>query len=323
MILTITINPLLERKLYFNNVKYGKENRAFKEELAAGGKGINVSRQLNYLGIKNSAFTFIGGNNGKIFRSILAHEKIDYSSVSTKSETRSADLIMDLNEEKITTFFGVNSSITKDESDDFKNKLGKMIQNCSAVVFSGSSPCKETDDIFPYGIELANKHDKISVLDTYGEHLSRCIGSSPTVIHNNVHEIETSLGIPVSSETDKIKFLEHLYSRGIKMAFLTDGSNPSYTSKYDFHYKVYPPEINAMDATGSGDSFVAGIIYGLENALVYDEFIRIATALGAANATTWDECRVTTNQMNVYFDKVKVEPLGKRMKLIDDSPTVH
>ncbi|MEW6507582.1 MAG: PfkB family carbohydrate kinase [Bacteroidota bacterium] len=323
MILTVTINPLLERKLYFSKVHYGKENRAFKEEFAAGGKGINVSRQLNYLGIKNSAFTFMGGNKGKILRSILTQERINYSFVSTKSETRSADLIKDTTEKRITTFFGMNSSITKEESDEFKSKLDKMIQNCSSVVFSGSSPCKETDDIFPYGIELAKKYDKISVLDTYGEHLSSCINSSPTVIHNNIHEIETSLGINLATEQDKIKFLMDLYAKGIKMAFLTESGNPSYTSKYDFHYKIYPPVIDLLDATGSGDAFVAGIIYGLENSLVYYDFIRIATALGSANAAAWDVCSVTNDQMNLYLNNVMVEQIGKKIKLIDDSPTTN
>lgn len=323
MILTITINPLLERRLFYNKIYWGRDNRALKEEYAAGGKGINVSRQLNYLGLKNSAYTFLGGSNGKILRSILAHENIEYSSVSTKSETRSADLIIETTENRITTFFGVNSPVTKEESDEFKNKLDKMIQNCSIVVFSGSSPCKETNDIFPYGIELANKYDKISLLDTYGEHLARCIESSPTVIHNNIHEIETSLGLKLENETDKLKFLNHLYSKGIKMAFLTDGANPAYSSKYDFHYKIIPPKINSIDATGSGDAFVAGIVYGLENSLVYDEFIKIASALGAANASSWNTCTVSLEQMNVLLKNVDVESIGKKMKLIDDAPTVH
>lgn len=323
MILTITINPLLERRLYFEKIFLGKDNRAYKEEFTAGGKGINVSRQLNQLGLKNSAFTFLGGNNGKILRNILNQEKIEHSVVSTKSETRSANLIIEKNENRITTFFGVNSLITKEESDEFKDKLDKMIRNCSIVVFSGSSPCEEADDIFPYGIELANKYDKISVLDTYGNHLENCINALPTVIHNNINEIESSLGFSVNNEEEKVNFLKHLYSKGIKMAFLTNGSDTTYASKYDFHYKITPPKVNTIDPTGSGDAFVAGIVYGLEHSLVYDEFIKIASALGAANAASWNTCSVSIDQMNQLKEDVIVEPIGKKMKLIDDLPTAH
>jgi len=320
MILTVTLNQILEKRLFCREVEPGKNHRAEKEVFTAGGKGINVSRQLNILGIKNSSFTFIGGNNGKIFRHLLNEEKIEYSLVATKAETRSADLIIEENIPRITTFFGTNSVITQEESDEFKHKLDKMIQNCSTVVFSGSSPCNTTDDIFPYGIELANKYDKVSVLDTYGSHLQNCIDVSPMCIHINVEEAEKSLGISLKDEKDKIDFLKMMYSKKIKLIFLTDGSNDSYAAKFDFYYRIIPPKIKTIDSTGSGDAFVAGIVYGLENSIVFDEFVKVATALGAANAARWETCSVSQDELNRYLDQVKIEPIGKKMKIIDDSP---
>ena len=49
MILTVTINPLLEQRLTYKKVSFKIQNRNGKLKLAAGGKGINVSRQLNKL----------------------------------------------------------------------------------------------------------------------------------------------------------------------------------------------------------------------------------------------------------------------------------
>ncbi len=320
MILTITLNPLLERRLFFDSVELGKSNRSSREIFYAGGKGINVSRQLNFLGTQNSAFTFLGGNNGKVLRHCLTQDKIDFSVVSAKSETRTADLIIEEKNNRVSTFFGMNSHIISDEASEFKNKLEKMIQNCSIVVFAGSSPCKETDDIFPFGIELANKHDKISILDTYGTHLNDSIAAAPTVIHNNVEEVERSLNVSLRDEKEKLNFLQELYSRNIKLIFLTDGANPIYASKFNFHYKIMPPHVQALDSTGSGDAFVAGIAYGLENALVFNEFVKIAAALGAASATMIETCEVSTNQMESYAGQVEVVTIGKKMKIINDAP---
>ncbi|PKL82153.1 MAG: 1-phosphofructokinase [Ignavibacteriae bacterium HGW-Ignavibacteriae-3] len=320
MILTVTINPLLEHRLFFEQTEPGKPNRSLNEKFCAGGKGINVSRQLNMIGIKNSAFTFLGGNNGKSLRHCLSDDKIDFSVVSAKSETRIAEVIIEEKHKRVSTFFGLNSQITDQESAEFKSKLEKMIQNCSIVVFAGSSPCKETDDIFPFGIELANKHDKISILDTYGAHLNNCIDAEPTVIHNNIEEIRESLAISIDTENEKLDFLRMLYSRNIKMAFLTDGSNPAYASKFDFHYKIVPPQVDVYDATGSGDAFTAGIAYGLEEAIVFDEFVKIASALGAVNASQLKTCEVSLDMIEDLVDKVEVTPVGKKMKIIDDSP---
>jgi 1-phosphofructokinase family hexose kinase len=320
MILTVTINPLLEHRLFFNTIGLGKSNRSSKELFYAGGKGINVSRQLNLLGIKNSAFTFLGGNNGKLLRHCYTEDKIDFSVLNTKSETRIADLIIEESGNRITTFFGANSEISVEESNEFKNRLDKMIYNCSAVIFSGSSPCIATDDIFPFGIELANKYDKISILDTYGKHLQACLDAQPTVIHNNKDEVENSLGLSLSDEINKLNYLHSMYSKNIKMIFLTDGAGLIYASKFDFCYTIEPPKINAVDPTGSGDAFVAGIAYGLDNSLVFEEFVKIAAALGAANAATIKTCEVTPDEMNRLVDKVKVSTIGKKMKILDDSP---
>jgi tagatose 6-phosphate kinase len=320
MILTITLNPLLERRLFFDSIEIGKPNRSLKEIYYAGGKGINVSRQLNCLGIKNTAFTFLGGNNGKLLRHAITQDKIDFMVASTKEETRSADIIIEEKHKRVTTFFGLNSNISLEEASDFKSKLEKMIQNCSIVVLSGSSPCVTTNDIFPYAIELANKHDKISILDTYGDHLKTCIAAEPTAIHNNVEELEKSYGISLKEEKDKLAFLDELYSQNIKMAFITDGANPSYASKFNFHYKIVSPVVDLYDATGSGDAFVAGLTYGLENSLVFEDFVKTASALGAVNASKIETCNVTPEEIENVVNQVQVLPVGKKMKIIDDSP---
>lgn len=320
MILTITLNPLLEKRFVFETVTSGKVNRTGQEFFRAGGKGLNVSRQLNRLNMKNIALTFLGGNNGKILRNILADEKINFTSVSTKSETRTASVIEEHFTKNVTTFIGKNSVITINEADEFKSKLRKMINNTSVVVFSGSSPCRETDDIFEYGIDLANEMDKISILDTYGSHLDACIKKSPTVIHNNIEEIEKSFGKNLTDEKDKLDFLDYLYSNNVKLSFLTDGSNPAYVSKFDFHYKVETPLIDKVDPIGSGDSFVAGLTYGMEKSMIFEDFLKFGTACGVANAESWETSNNKIEEIENLIPQIKLSPVGKKMKLIDDTP---
>lgn len=322
MVLTITLNPLLERRLVFKEIRTGTVNRAEKDFFTAGGKGINVNRQLNLLGIQNNAITFIGGSNGKIIKNLLAEEKIDTNYCSIKNETRQATLTLDESTQKLTTFFGFNPVVSESEAVDFKNRLEKAIQNCSIVILSGSSPCSAADDIFPYAISLANKHDKISILDTYGRHLNNCIEQSPTIIHNNIDELQESFDTALHTEEAKIEMMKFLYRKGIRMAFLTNGGLPAYASKFDFHYKVAAPEIIEKDPCGSGDSFIAGIAYGLENALVFEDFLKTASALGTANAASFETSRVTMEQMKFYYNQIEILPVGKKMKLIDDSPTI-
>jgi 1-phosphofructokinase family hexose kinase len=320
MILTVTLNPLLERRYHYRSIDLSTVNRSGKLIIKAGGKGINVNRQLNKLGIKNVAMLFSGGTNGKLMRQTLRSENINFSDIITKNESRDAAIIIDQSSEKVYSFFGRDPIVSSAEVEDFILKMEKAITMCEIVVFSGSSPCKEADPIFVEGINIANKLDKISVCDTYGRHLKNCYDSSPTIVHNNVDEIKVSLDLELENENDHLRFLNMLYEKGIKQAYITDSGNPFYTSNFDFHYKVTPPEISTIDSTGSGDAFIAGIVYGWHTKLTYKQQLRIATAFGAFNAKTTEVCDVDIADANSIAEKIQIEAIGKRLKEIDDSP---
>lgn len=320
MILTVTINPLLEQRFTFNKVSPVVQNRNGKVQFAAGGKGINVNRQLNILNVQNIALTFAGGTFGKLFRESIKNEGIDFSLITTHSDTRICSVIIDSEGKNISYYFSENQTISKDEIDNFIFKMQKMIQNCAIVIFSGSSPCKEADIIFPAGIEMANKYDKISICDTYGDHLETCYSASPSIVHNNVEEVVNSLQINLNDERDKLFFLDSLYGKGIKQVYLTDGDKNFYASNFDFHYKVVVPNLETVDSTGSGDSFVAGIAYGWYNNLVFEDQLKFATALGVVNAQMFDVCNVPEDAARKLVESLEVHPIGKKIKTIDDTP---
>jgi tagatose 6-phosphate kinase len=311
MILTVTINPLLERRYYYHSLDLNSVNRNGKVILKAGGKGINVNRQLNKFEIKNIALLFTGGTNGKLMREALRNEKINFSEIFTKQETRDSAIIIDHSTEKVYSFFGTDAIISSNEAKEFISKLEKVIATCEIVVFSGSSPCKEADSIFIEGINIANKLDKISVCDTYGRHLKECYDSSPTIIHNNVDEIKASLGLSLENEPDHLNFLNMLYEKGVKQAFITDGGNSFYASNFDFHHKVTPPKIDTVDSTGSGDAFIAGIVYCWHNKSTFKQQLRFATAIGALNAKSFDVCQVELADANSLTEEIKIEAIGK------------
>lgn len=320
MILIITLNPLLERRFTYDQVRPGSVNRNASTKISAGGKGINVSRQLKKLGVKSYNYFFSGGTNGKIYRDALKTEGLEFSFISTRSETRHAAVIISQKEKTISSYFSEDPEISQNEVDEFKSKLDKMIQNCEIVIFSGSSPSSETDSIIPYGIELANKYDKVSICDTYGKHLQNCIDAEPTMIHNNLAEIKNSIGINLDDEKSIVDYLHHLYKKNIKRVYFTNGSNNFYASNFDYIYKIKPLKIQEFDPTGSGDSFVAGIVSGWIKSDLFEDSLKFAAAVAGLNAQTFEIANVSNEEAIKFKDKVEVLPVGKKTKTIDDSP---
>ena len=320
MILTVTLNPLLERRIAYNSIKLGAVNRDGKIDLRSGGKGINVSRQLNNLGVDNLGLTFAGGSSGRELKDILHSEKIKSVLIHTEAKTREALIFIDESGKSITSCFGSNSEITPKEAKEFRLKLEKMIPNYEMIILSGSSPSHITDSIFPFAIEWANKHDKIVICDTYGDHLNDCINAAPTIIHNTIDEIEKSLHIKLNNEQDKTSFLSEVYSKNIKQVYLTDGDKPFVASNFDYHFSIVPPQVMTIDSTGSGDAFTAGIAYGWHNDLVFEDALTTAVALGAANASVFDVCNVKINDFEELKISVIVTSIGKKMKVVDVKP---
>lgn len=320
MILIITLNPLLERRFTCKKIISNQVNRKAGLVISAAGKGINVSRQLKALEVKSFNFIFAGGNNGKLLKDVMKHEGLEFSFIPTKSETREAVVNISEEDKSVTSCFTPDPQILPAEVDEFKLKLEKIIQNCEIVIFSGSSPSLETDSIIPFGIEIANKYDKVSICDTYGRNLQECINSSPTILHNNFSEIESSLNITLNNQEAISDFLNQLYKKNIKRAYLTNSDKDFYASNFNYFYKIETLKVNSIDSTGSGDSFVAGLTYSWLKQDVFEESLRFSTSLSGCNAENFDVCNVPIEKALSYKDQIKILPLGKKIKLIDDSP---
>lgn len=65
MIITVTLNPSLDRTLRFGRAQRGRLNRAEQIHEDASGKGINVSLALQQLGQDSLVVTLVAGRTGQ------------------------------------------------------------------------------------------------------------------------------------------------------------------------------------------------------------------------------------------------------------------
>ena len=70
-IVTVTMNPALDKMITVENFNAGKLNRAKSVRLDPGGKGINVSKALSTYGVKQVATGILGGQTGRLVSSML------------------------------------------------------------------------------------------------------------------------------------------------------------------------------------------------------------------------------------------------------------
>src|SRR4051812_11569472 len=88
MIVTITMNPAVDKSTTIEKLIPEKKLRCTEMVVEAGGGGINVSKAIKKLGGESLAIFPVGGINGQILENNLTELGIQYHPLKTGIETR-------------------------------------------------------------------------------------------------------------------------------------------------------------------------------------------------------------------------------------------
>ena len=88
MIITVTLNPALDKTVLVRNFEVNHVCRVEEARLDPGGKGINVSKVIHSLGGRSVAVGVVGGAAGEYIRDQLDLMGIRNDLVFSRTETR-------------------------------------------------------------------------------------------------------------------------------------------------------------------------------------------------------------------------------------------
>ena len=308
MITTVTLNPMLDKTVHLDSLERGKIHRAPKLEMVAGGKGINVSRQLKRLGIETVATGFLGGEIGTIVRSLLDREGIHHDFIATDVMTREGITYLESDGTR-TAVFEPTGRIPEHCVDELRKKVRELVKRSSWILCSGSSPCPEADDFYRQAILSAREAGVKSVLDSYGEAFRLGVGAIPTLIKPNKDEYRQTFGRDFRTEKELQTKMDEWLKAGIEYVILTDGANPAYAASSSGRWKIDAPSVKSVNPVGSGDAMMAGLVYGFEQAWTFEQCLAFGAAAGAANARTWDVARSSLEEITSLQQQVNITTL--------------
>jgi 1-phosphofructokinase family hexose kinase len=287
MIVTITLNPMLDKTVYIERLERGAIHRAQRMEMVAGGKGISVSRQLKHLGLKTIATGFLGGEGGGIVARLLSEEGVDHDFVMTDAMTRDGVTYLEP-DGTWTAVFEPSLRIDVRFIHELNKKIEALVFKSTWVVCGGSSPGHEADDLFYEAIVNAHKAGVPSVLDSYGNAFELAMKAQPTLVKPNKREFEITYGRKLETPVDHVDAVKFLLSQGARYCVISDGGTDFFAGVQGHFWRVTPPKVKVVNMTGSGDAMVAGILYGFRQGWKFEQCLAFGAAAGAANARTWD-----------------------------------
>jgi tagatose 6-phosphate kinase len=187
--------------------------------------------------------------------------------------------------------------------------MRRLRKDASWIVFCGSSPCPTTDDVFPVALREAREEGVRSVLDSYGETFARGVRHGPDIVKPNREEMEQTFGVRLAGESEVMDALQRLMDEGVRTAIITDGRRACYAASSGEKWKVMPPPVETVNATGSGDTMIAGLLYGLEEGWEFERALVFGVAAGAANAGRWDVAGVPLQEAERLIPEIRVDRL--------------
>ena len=268
--ITLTLSPALDVGYILDKIEKDTTNRAKIWSFSAGGKGINVSRQLKklkdrYDDEKTGIFTVIvtGGNIGGIIENSVTDEKLEPVIIKTEGETRINVSAIGENGETYeinapgTEFTGREEEITE-------AVLSGTDEN-TVVVISGSCPRGISDNFYASLTKKVKEKGGIVAMDCDGVQARIALEGDfpPDIIKPNKKELKRLVECESEKTDDILKEAEKKYPKtdiittlGADGAFLTSTVDGERKTEHLGSEKVKPKRFK-----GAGDTFLATYLY--------------------------------------------------------------
>jgi 1-phosphofructokinase family hexose kinase len=300
--LILNPNPCIDLTFWVNTLVVGSVHRATKNETTAGGKGINVARACQTMGMHPALYLTLPKLEGGFYKELLAAEGHDVEYFDVDGEVRKAVIVNKAESSAVTVINGAGPAISKEDWQEFCNEAAKRVAPGELVLSMGSLPTNFPDDALALLNKAIHSVGGKLLIDTAPIAFPSLQNEVVDFISPNVEEAEALLNktsgdlfIPNDEnvEARAMAAAEALYGNLAKNVLVTAGSHGC-AFKNDSEHWWLPAYVIPADryksAVGAGDSFVAGFAMYVEkhsSAINWQTAVRYGMATAAASCETY------------------------------------
>ncbi|MBB2913669.1 1-phosphofructokinase [Streptosporangium becharense] len=278
MIVTLTLNPSLDRTIEIGSLSRGAVIRAAATRLDPGGKGVNVSRALLANRIRSRAVVPFGGDEGRQLVSLLSAEGIDMVTVPVSGPTRS-NVALAEPDGTVTKINEPGTALSPAELDTVAEVVLSAAGSADWVVASGSLPPEVPSDVYA---RLCRRFGGAGInvaVDTSGPALAAAVAASPALVKPNREELGEVTGMAIMSLGDAIEAARRLRDRGARTVLASLGPDGAVLLQDDRVWYGECPVAEPRSTVGAGDAMLAGFLAaGARGEAAFVEALAWATA---------------------------------------------
>jgi 1-phosphofructokinase len=280
MIVTVTLNPSLDRTIELDRLARGRVQRVTAARLDPGGKGVNVARALLANAVPTLAVMPKGGVEGDQLVGLLEREGVDVAVVPVLGHTRSNITIAEA-DGTVTKLNEPGASLSSDDLEALAKKVLAAAAPGSWVVLCGSLPpglraaayATLTHRFVGAGLRV--------VVDTSGPAFRAAVAVGPELVKPNAEELAEAVGRPLRSQSEVVGAARELQGLGAQTVLVSLGAAGAIL--VDEAVVVGESPVDEPRSTvGAGDAFLAGFLACQYQGASRREAFAEALAWGAA-----------------------------------------
>lgn len=259
MIVSVTLNPSLDRTVEVDRLERGAVLRTSAPILEPGGKGVNLTRALSRNGIASIAVLPVGGPEGAELSTLLDAAGVTTRLVPVSGRTRS-NLTIAEPDGTVTKLNEPGSSLSTADFSVLSEVLSGLVTARDWVVFSGSIPPEcSGDQLIALMTSVTDLGASLAV-DTSGEALTAAIIARPRVIKPNRAELAEAVGRELDSISDVIAAAEELRVLGVERVLVSLGADGAVLVGEHGAIVGESRVLGMRSTVGAGDCFLAGFL---------------------------------------------------------------
>lgn len=307
MIITLTLNPAIDKTLTLDSFNPAQMNRAVSGTQDPGGKGINVSKVIKALQGESVAMGIIGGSAGDFIETDLVKKGIRTDFIKVDDPTRTNLKIFCKDNQETIEVNEAGPIISTETLEELRDKmLGQIVEGTICVV-SGSVPGGVAKTFYQELITAIKNKGAIVIFDADGELFKNGILARPDFIKPNRKELEAYFGKTIETMDDLKACGQYFIDLGIKNVIFSLGSEGAFFMNEEGAFRAKPLKVDAHSSVGAGDAFVGALAFALEAKYGVEETLKLAIATSAGAVTTIGTNPADIAWINAHKPQVTVE----------------
>jgi len=261
MIVTLTLNPSVDRTVEVETLARGEVMRALGVRVDPGGKGINVSRALAAHGLPTRAVITVGGAEGEHLVALLRDTGIEILPVRIEGAIRSNITVVEP-DGTTTKFNEPGAELSPDELAAVFAAVKTAVESADWLVASGSLPPGTPASVYADLVRSLKGSGTSVAVDTSGPALDAVLTAGPTLVKPNRDELAEVTGMQLSTIADVVEAAGQLIDLGAGAVLASLGADGAVLVDQNGAIHGRTPAVPQLSSVGAGDAMLAGFLAG-------------------------------------------------------------